>query len=148
PRLRDVGPQSFVGTVGQGLHLVIALVGRYFFDVRCAAGADQIDLRRRHAVPQGAAVGLIAGIDLRRQDQVGVQVHDVLGLVGQVGGAVLHLGDAAVRVRGRGPLIVGDLLVLALPVEAAQLLVGGVLDAGLGRQLLEVLLPVLAGVLA
>src|SRR5262245_25303503 len=43
-RLRDVGPQPLVGTVGQRLRLVIALVGRYLLDVRGAAGAGQVDL--------------------------------------------------------------------------------------------------------
>src|SRR5262249_62277333 len=46
-----------------------------------------------------------------------------------------------VRVGRRGPLVVGHLLILPLPVEPAQFCVGRVLDAGLGRQLLEVIFP-------
>ena len=50
--------------------------------------------------------------------------------------------------RGRRPLLVGHLLVLPLPVEATQLLVGRVVDAGFGGQLPQVALPVVAAVAA
>src|SRR5262249_57581799 len=76
------------------------------------------------------------------------EVEGGLGLGGGVGGGVVQLGDAAVRVGRRLPVGVADLLVLALPVEPLQVGVGGVLQAGLGGQAAQVGLPVLAGVLA
>ena len=57
---------------------------------------------------------------------------DVLGLVGQMRGTVLHLGDAAVLIGRRLPLPVGYLLVLPLCIEAATLLIGRILDALFG----------------
>ena len=46
---------------------------------------------------------LVGRVQLRRHHRAGVQIHRVLGLVGQVRGAVLHLGDLGLRGRSWKP---------------------------------------------
>ena len=63
--------------------------------------------------------------------RAGAQIHRVLGLVGQMGRAVLHLGDLGLGVALRDPVLVRELLALALAVQARQVLGRGCLDAAL-----------------
>ena len=99
--------------------------------------------RRFRAVPRGVrgsparVLGSVvvspssARVQLRRHHRAGVQIHRVLGLVGQVRGAVLHLGDLGLGVAPGNPVLVRELLALALAVQTRQVLSRGCLDTAL-----------------
>jgi hypothetical protein len=80
-----------------------------------------------HAVDQRALVGLVGVVNLRREDQLAVEVDRVLGLVRQVRAAVLPLGDPRIGIGRALPVVIGDLLGLPFLVEAANLRVGRLL---------------------
>ena len=72
----------------------------------------------------------------------------MLGLVGQPGAAVLHLGDLGLRIRRRGPVRVGQPLAFALAVQPDQVLGRRRRDPALRRQPLEHLPVAFAAVAA
>ncbi len=76
-------------------------------------------------------------MQLGRHHRAGVQIHRVLGLVGQMRRAVLHLGDLGLGVALRNPIRVGKLLALALPLQTRQILGRGCLDAAFPGQALQ-----------
>ena len=90
---------------------MIALVrdqlGRIF---RRRGGLDrrQIGCGRLERARQGRGVAPVGGVDLGRDDGAGVEIDRMLGLVGQPGTPVLHLGDLRLRVAWRGPVRVGQ----------------------------------------
>ena len=128
--------------------LVIAFVRHGFFDRRRAASRLHVQLRLADTVTQRLGVAMVGRSDGGRQYQVAAQVHHVFRFVGQVCGTVFHLGDAAVWVGGRLPVVVTDLLVGALLVEAAQLFIRRVLDARLVGQTCQIRLPIFARIFA
>ncbi len=75
-------------------------------------GRDQrLDARRRVAV-----VGIL---HRHADDRAGLQVDRMLGLVGQMRAAVLHLGDLRVGIVRMRPVVVRALL-LPLPIDRAR----------------------------
>lgn len=57
-------------------------------------------------------------MDLGGQESTGGEVDRVFGLVGEMGGAILHLGDAGVGIGCRLPVLIGQFLALAFAVKA------------------------------
>jgi len=83
---------------------------------------------------QRRRVALIGRMNLGRHNRSRLQINGVLGLVGQMGATVLHLGDFRVRVVGVVPLVVAALLALPLTVQTGQVLRTRRLDPrGLGQ---------------
>ena len=58
-----------------------------------ASRIHQVLLRLDYALIQGLVVGAIRGVDLGGEHDVRVQIYRVLGLLGQVGRAILDLRD-------------------------------------------------------
>ena len=108
----------------------------------------QIGFGRLERVRQGRGVAPVGGMDLGRDDGRGVEIDRMLGLVGQPGTAVLHLGDLGLRVARRGPVLVGQPLALPLAVQPDQVLGRRRRDPALRRQPLEHLPVAFAGVAA
>ena len=73
-------------------------------------------------------VPLVGLVDIGGDNRSGVQVHGVFGLVGEVGAAILHLGNPRVLVALRLPVLVRKLFALALAIHAGQLFTGRRLD--------------------
>jgi hypothetical protein len=148
-RLRNISADATVhAELHQRLGLMVAFVRHHLRNVCLAVHLVDLRLGLIDTRQDRLAIGLSGVVDLSRKHQVRVQIHHVLGLVGQVRPPVLHLHDAAVRIAGRFPLFVGNLLVLPLFVEPSQLFVGRVLDARFFGQFPQILLPVFAGLFA
>ena len=127
---------------------MIALVHHRFFNLRDTARQHQIGFCQAQGHRPALRVRFIRKGDRRRHNGLALQVHRVLGFVGQMRAPVFHLGNPAVPIRRAFPLRIGDFLVLAPPIQPAQVFFGRVLDPfGLG-QTAQVFLPVLAGVFA
>ena len=90
-----------LGPVGDAFD---SIVGHRIANLRLAAGLLQVDLGLMQAVFQRVRIGIVRMVDFRRENGFRLQIDDVLGLVGQVGRAVFHLGDAGVGIVGTGPL--------------------------------------------
>src|SRR4029453_18743196 len=86
-------------------------------------------------VRQRLPVAGIGAVDRDGHDRAGVEINRVLGLVSQMGAAVLHLGDLRVGVRRRSPVLVRALL---LPFSIAPL---GILSAATVERLPRASLP-------
>src|SRR3974377_1957244 len=118
PTLRplwDVSAQIVGRAFRHRLRLVVALVGNDLGGEGVASRAGDVFLRLADTLKQSLAVGLIGWIDRRRDHNLALEVDDVLGLVGQMRAAVLHLGDAALGIGGGFPVFVGNpLLPLAI----------------------------------
>lgn len=123
PPLGDVGAQAPPGAVGECRGRVIAL-----------------------ARDQRRPIRRVARVDLRRDDDLALQVDDVLRFVGEARSPVLHLGDPAVRVTRGRPVLVGDALAAPVPIHPARVLLRRVLDALRLGEPADVLAPGLAGV--
>src|SRR5580700_4912807 len=65
--LRDVGPGVETFALGQGLGLVVALVGHRLLDLLLATGPHQVGLGLEHTRRQGGRVSLVSGVHGRRQ---------------------------------------------------------------------------------
>lgn len=134
--------------MGQQPVVVIPFVRDHFRDGRVAPALDQRRLRHHQSLRASLAVAPVGAGYRRRHDGLGGQVHRVLGLVGQMRGAVLHLRDASVGVVRVFPVFVGHLLARPGAVEALQIGSGWVVDPfGLGQRA-QIGLPVGARVLA
>src|SRR4051812_2109786 len=70
-------------------------------------------------------------MERRRDDDAGVEIDGVLGLVGQVRPTVLQLGDLGLWIGPADPLLVRQLLTLAGPVNTDEILRTRRLDAAL-----------------
>src|SRR6516164_9388731 len=131
--LGDVRPKIVGRAFRNRLRLVVALVGDDLGGKRVASCTSDVFLCLADTLEQGLAVGLIGWIDRRRDDDLALEIDHVLGLVGEMGAAVLHLGDAALWI-GRGfPVLVGNAL-LPLAIEPAGVLLARILDARLLRE--------------
>ena len=97
----------------------------------------EVCLGRRQGLGKRCRIALVGRVQLRRHHRAGVQIHRVLGLVGQVRGAVLHLGDLGLGVAPGNPVLVRELLALALAVQTRQVLSRGCLDTALLGQALQ-----------
>ncbi len=106
----------------------------------------QVGLGRRQRRRQGGGVALVGGMQFGGDHRPGVEIDRVLRLVGEMGGAVLHLGDPGVRVGLGDPVRVRQLLALACPVDAHQILRRRRLDPAFHGHPLEHLPIALAGV--
>ena len=95
---------------------------------RCRIHRLEVCLGLRQGLGKRRGVALIGRVQLGRHHRAGVQIHRVLGLVGQMRRAVLHLGDLGLGVALRNPIRVGKLLALALPLQTRQVLGRGCLD--------------------
>ena len=123
----------------QALIAVIALVGHHLVDhpglvVGHRRGRFQVLSRRRQGLRDGRRVALVGALHRHADDGAGVQVDRVLGLVGQMRPAILHLRDAGLGVVRVPPLAVPALL-RPLPIEPRQGRPRGRLDARGLRQL-------------
>ena len=119
---------------------MIAFVGHTFGWVlsrRRRVNAGKVLLGRRQRLGKRRRVALVGGVQLGRHHRAGVQIHRVLRLVGQMGRAVLHLGDLGLGVAPGNPVLVRELLALALAVQTRQVLGRGRLDTALLGQALQ-----------
>ena len=73
-------------------------------------------------------------MDLGSQHGAGGKVDRMLGLVSEMGGATLHLGDSGIGISCRLPVAVGQFLSFALTVEAHV----DLLHTGIPHELLDV----------
>lgn len=148
PPFRDVSAHSLLPQVGQEAVVMIALVHDGFFNLLWTASQNQIGLRQTQGVGRTLRIGLVGEGDCRGHNGLSHHVHRVLSLVGQVRSPVLHLGNAAVRVGGALPDLIGDFLFRAVAVQPPQVFFRRVFDpVGFG-QALEIFLPVFPGVFA
>ena len=141
--LLGLGDPGLPGTVVQGLQdrpCVIAFVGDAFGRVLRRRGRIhrlEVCLGHRQGLAKRRGVALIGRVQLGRHHRARVQIHRVLGLVGQMGGAVLHLGDLGLGVALGNPILVRELLALALAVQARQVVRRGRLNAALLGQVFQ-----------
>ena len=72
------------------------------------SGADlrQALLRRRQRPLDRRGVALVGGMQRCRDDDPGIEIDRVLGLVGQMRATVLQLGDPGLWIGLAGPLLV------------------------------------------
>jgi hypothetical protein len=84
-------------------------------------------------------VALVGGLQCHGNHRARLQIDRMLGFVGQMGGAILHLGDPRIRVARTHPLRVGHLL-LTFPVQLRQLFPARLLQPGLLGQFRQKLL--------
>ena len=70
-------------------------------------------------------------MDRRRDDDPGIKIDGVLGLIGQVRPTVLQLGDLGLWIGPADPLLVRQLLTLAGPVNTDEIVRTRRLDAAL-----------------
>ena len=129
---------------------MITFVGDAFGRVlrrRCRIHRLEVCLDLRQGLGKRRDVALIGRVQLGRHHRAGVQIHRVLGLVGQMRRGVLHLGDLGLGVALRNPIRVGKLLALALPLQTRQVLGRGCLDPAFPGQALQHL-PVAFAVVA
>ena len=126
---------------------MIALVGHGFLDFHIDARLRQMHPRIDHTIHHRVHVGVVGGVDRRRQHHLGVEVDHVLGLVRQMGLPVFHLRNAAVGIGRRDPFLVRYPLVFPRAIEAAQLVVGRVFHTLLLlEQTPQIVVPVLTRV--
>jgi hypothetical protein len=139
PRLRaavglaNVGPKAVCRELEDDRATVTAFVR----DDLTGQG-DRIAIRMLHLVElldglgqrvrQRLRVAGVGAVDRHGHDRAGVEINCVLGLVSQMGAAVLHLGDLCVGVRRRSPVLVRALL-LPFSIEPRQIGARGSLDA-------------------
>src|SRR5579862_952158 len=120
-RLRNISPPAQGARQFQRAGLVIALVRHGLFDLRRAAGLLHVDLRLRDAVAHRLGVTVVGRRDGCRQHQFTLDIQHVFRFVSQVRGAVFHLGNAAIGIAGRLPIVVADRLIFPLFVKATQI---------------------------
>ena len=110
-RLRDVAAQAQRLQVGHCPVAVVALVAHHFCNVG-AVRLNRLDVLGRHdqRLDHRRRVARVGRLHRDADDRATLQVHGVLGLVGQVRPAVLHLRDPRMRVMGMGPVGVRRLL--------------------------------------
>lgn len=97
---------------------MVAPVGHHAKQLRGLVAEDgEIVLGGRQGVVHAGGVALVGRIHLYSQHGAGGKINRVFGLVGKTGGAVLHPGDAGIRVGLRLPLPVGKLLAITFFVE-------------------------------
>src|SRR5205814_5266575 len=82
---------------------------------RCGIDLRQVLLRRGERALDRRGVPVIGGMERRRDDDAGIEIDGVLGLVGQVRPTVLQLGDLGLWIGPADPLLVRQLLTLAGP---------------------------------
>ena len=129
---------------------MITFVGDTFSRVlrrRCRIHRLEVCLGLRQGLGKRRGVALIGRVQFGRHHRARVQIHRVLGLVGQMRRAILHLGDLGLGVALRNPIRVGKLLALALVLQTRQVLGRGCLDAAFPGQALQHL-PVTFAVVA
>ena len=63
---------------------------------------------------------MVSRMHLGRDHRARVQINSMLGLVGQMGRAVLHARDPRLRIGHADPLVVRQRLTPALPVQANE----------------------------
>ena len=88
---------------------MVALIGHTFgriFGRRRHIHRLEVCLGRRQGLGKRCRIALVGRVQLRRHHRAGVQIHRVLGLVGQVRGAVLHLGDLGLGVAPGNPVLI------------------------------------------
>jgi hypothetical protein len=99
---------------------MISLVGdQIAWIVWCRRKADVGQIARRR-LKRGIArrrVAFVGRMDRRRNNDAGVEVDRVLGLVAQTRRAVLHLGDLRVGIGRARPVLVRKLLALTFSVK-------------------------------
>ena len=127
---------------------MIPLVRDHFRDGRLAPALEQRRLRQHQGVRPGLAVAPVRRRHCDRHDGLGVQVHRVFGLVGQMRGVVLQLRDAGVRVMRVFSMFIGHLLARPGAGEPLQVGIGRFGEAFGPGQRAQVGLPVGPGVLA
>ena len=88
-------------------------------------------------------ISQVRPLQRHRDNRSGFHVHGMLGFVGQVGAAVLHLGDARIRIIPIDPLLVRPFL-LPLAIHSRQVFPCRRGDAGLLGQPFEKLLVALS----
>ncbi len=84
---------------------------------------------------QSRRVAFIGWIDRCRNDDAGVEIDRVLGLVGQMRGAVLHPRDLRIRIGRARPILVRKLLALPPAIEPDEVVDRRRFDATLLRHL-------------
>jgi len=97
---------------------VVPFVGDQFARLvlrRCGIDLRQVLLRRGERALDRRGVPVIGGMERRRDDDAGIEIDGVLGLVGQVRPTVLQLGDLGLWIGPADPLLVRQLLTLAGP---------------------------------
>jgi hypothetical protein len=107
----------------QRLPRVVPLVGHHLGRHLGARGRlDRGEVARGalQRARQAGGVAPVGGVHLGRDHRAGVEVHRVLGLVGQTRAAVLQLGDPRVRIGRALPLRVGQPLALAPAIQPDQ----------------------------
>ena len=80
---------------------------------RCGIDLRQVLLRRGERALDRRGVPVIGGMERRRDDDAGIEIDGVLGLVGQVRPTVLQPGDLGLWIGRADPLLVRQLLALA-----------------------------------
>ena len=108
------------------------LVGDQFARlVLCRLGTDlrQVLLHRRQRARDRRCVTLVGRMQRCRDDDPGIEIDRVLGLVGQVRATVLHLGDLGFRIGLAGPLRVRQFLALAVAINTDEIVRTRRLDA-------------------
>src|SRR5262249_36339867 len=128
--------------LGQQPVVVISLVGHQLDHGRLSPSRNQIGLGEDQALGSALRIAAIGVGHVRTDDGLGLQVHRVLGFVGQMSAPILHLGDTALGIRRALPLLIGNFLVGTLAVDPAQVIVGGIFDPFGFGQTAQVLLPV------
>ena len=76
-------------------------------------------------------VALVGPMDRRRPDHTRVEIDCMFGLVGEMRRAVLHLGDLCVGIGLARPVLVRQLLALALPIKTNEVVSRRRLDPAL-----------------
>ena len=145
-RCRNVRPILGPAKLEEQLHLVVALVGDHRDRLSRRAGGlpgrrpvvivaailrlarvavfacgREVLARGFQARTQRRGVRLVRLVQLRRHHRARLDIDHVLGLVPEPGAAILQSHDARVGVGRRGPLLVGRLLPLALPIHLPRL---------------------------
>ncbi len=90
-------------------------------------------------------IALVGSLNRDANHRSGFQIHGVFGLVSQMRAAVLHLGDAGVRILRVLPVIVGTLL-RPLAIYARQILPGRCLNTRFLCQFRQVGLVTVSGI--
>ena len=139
--LGDIRLHAELGGLHHHIGRVIALVCDDRLDLVLASGFLEIHCCVDRRIDHRCRISGVPGMHRRGDDQVAFQIHRVLGLVG-------HPRDPSVRIIRVFPIVVRDLLSRPCLVELPEFCIGRLVEPRLFGELLRVVLPALARVLA